>query len=80
MPKKLKTEDIITTKDHLHDIDYLAGRALMIFNDEYEGEADSWLDDIKDIQRKCSILLTRDFTRRAEARAARYANLTRKEE
>jgi len=80
MCNKLKTEDTITDKDHLQDIDYLAGRALMIFNDEYEGEADSWLDDIKDIQRKCSILLTRDFTKRADARAARYAKLTRKEE
>lgn len=80
MPRSTGTEDIITTKDHLHDIDYLAGRALMIFNDEYEGDADSWLDDIKDIQRKCSILLTRDFIRRADARAARHAKLTRKEE
>jgi len=71
MPKKLRTEDIITTKDHLQDIDYLAGRALMIFNDEYEGDADSWLDDIKDIQTKCSILLTREKNKRIDARVAR---------
>ena len=72
-----KKEYIITTKDHLHDIGYLAGRALMLFNDEYEGEADSWLDDIKDIQTKCSILLTRDFVSRANALTAKLA---RKEE
>ncbi len=73
MSKKLKTEDIITTKDHLQDIDYLAGRALMIFNDEYEGEADSWKDDIKDIQKKCSILLIRDYINRSNARAERLS-------
>ena len=56
----------ISTEDHLDDIDYLAGRAHRMFKEE--GAGSDWLSDVKDIQTKCSILLSRDFLERAEAR------------